>query len=407
MSSFEKSLMAIALMLVAVPARAQTPDARWQPLVGCWELSGDDVRDAAPAYGQLENAPRIRAPREGAPRVCVTPADGGARFETTVRGQSTLDHTVIADGAPHPLSDSECTGTQSAEWSKDGLRLFSRADLTCKDDTAPRHVWGLSLLAPNGTWLDIQAVSIGSRESVRVRRYYRASGTEPLSRATRATITASSLTLEDVKEAAQKVSAGALEAALVETNAGFNLKGNQLVDLDNAGVPDRVIDLIVALSYPDRFVIERTARRSAGAFSTDPFLLGWSFGYPVWYDDFSYSPYYYTPFGYYGGSLQWYGTPLVTMVEIGPDRPQPSGAARAVNGQGYTRIRPRESEPTDGGTRTTRNTGFPADTSSSTSSSSGSSGSSSSSSGGSTASSGGGYSAGSSGGDTGRTAVPR
>jgi hypothetical protein len=403
-------VIAATLTIAAVPAAAQTADSRWDPFLGCWDLTVDAVRNNAPAAVPLAERPLQSRPRnEAGPRVCVTRTpEGAARFETTVRGQAAIDHTLVADGTSRPLNDAECRGTQQAEFSRDGLRLFSRAELTCQGDPGPRRVSGLSLLAVNGTWLDIQAVEIAGRETVRVRRYYRADGEAPIARAT---LSASSLSLDDVKEASGKVVPRALEAALVETNSGYFLSGKQLIDLDDAGVPDAVIDVIVALSYPERFVIERTARGGGGGggtiFDNDPFGLGWAFGYPVWYDEFNYSPYYYSPFGYsrYGfGGYAYVDGIAVNPVDL---EPQPTGSARAVDGQGYTRIRPRDNNPGNPDGPVTR--GSSAFASSGGTSSTSSSGSSSG-----TASSGGGYSSGGSssssdggGGDSGRTAQPR
>jgi hypothetical protein len=400
-----------ALLLLAVPAQAQTADARWESWLGCWELTADNVREAAPAADRAPaGTPTLQ--RRGAvlPRVCVTRDGPGARFETTVSGQAALDHTIIADATDHPLTDADCRGTQRAEWSRDGLRFFSRADLTCTDDQAPRVVSGLSMLAADGTWLDIQAIAIGSRDTVRVRRYYRAAGEPAVSRAT---IAAAVLSLDDVKEASGKVAARALEAALVETSAGFDLKGRTVLDLDQAGVPDSVIDLIVALSYPQRFVVERRSGGGGGGTTTfinDPFMVGWAFGYPRFYDDYYYSPYYYTPFGY-RGSFGAYGDDFVGVAVAGAaPGPQPSGAGRVVDGQGYTRIRPRESAAADNGpsTVTRTNSASSSAPASSGSSSSGSTVSSAGySSGGSSSSSSSSSSGGDSGGDTGRTAQPR
>lgn len=389
-------LLAIALIVIATPARAQTSDTRWDPWVGCWRLWADNVREAAPAASRLADGGGVTQPsNESAPQVCVTKTpDGGARFETSVRGQTAIDQTVNADATDRPVTDDECRGTQRAYWSRDGLRLFSRADLTCRDDAAPRRVSGLSLLAPNGDWLDIQGIQIGSRETVRVRRYYRAS---PGTRADRAILAGSVLTLDDVKEAGPNVPARVLEAALAETGAGFDLDSRSLLDLDAAGVGESVIDLMVALSYPERFVVERTARGGGAGvptFVNDPFMLGWAFGYPYWYSDYFYSPYYYAPFRYsrfgFGYDVFFDGV----SVGPAPSTPEPSGTGRVVDGQGYTRVRPRETASADSGGRsgtTVRDGG----------------GSSGSSSGGSTASSGGYSSGGSSGGDGGRTAQPR
>jgi hypothetical protein len=396
------TLAVVVLLAAALPAQAQTADARWEPWLGCWELTADRVRDAAlPAASRATAPGTIQRRTDNSPRVCVTRAGGGARFETTVRGQVAVDHTIVADAAERRLSEDGCEGTQRAGWSSDGLRFFSRAELTCKDDPAPRQVSGLSMLAADGTWLDIQAVGVGDRETVRVRRYYRAAG-EPA--VARPTISAAALSLDDVKEASGQVSARALEAALVETSSGYDLTARQLVDLDTAGVADSVIDLIVALSYPERFVVERSASGSGGSmtFINDPFLVGWAFGYPSFYGDYYYSPYYYTPFGYSRGSYRGLGFDGGGIV-VGtvPSDPQPSGAGRVVDGQGYTRVRPRETATAvDGGSRGTRTSASGADAAPPASgSSSASSGS------GSTAPAG--ESSGASSGDTGRTAQPR
>ena len=123
-----------------------------------------------------------------------------------------------------------------------------------------------------------------------------------------------------MKDAAGKVSPRALEAALVETGSSFDLSGKDLIALQDAKVPGSVTDLMIALSYPDRFVVERRRADAAPAtpFSDDPFFVGWSFGYPMWWDYgfYSplygpYSPYFYSPFYSY---LPWYSPPYATVA---------------------------------------------------------------------------------------------
>jgi hypothetical protein len=408
----KSALLVAALVVLAVPAHAQTADQRWEPWLGCWELAADNQRDAHAPDGTIPRASRPAAVRDGAPRVCVTRVPGGVRFETTVAGQSAIDQTIVADAVSHPLNDAECTGSQRAEWSANGLRLYQSAELRCNGDDGPRRVSGLSLMAPNATWVDIQTVAVGSRETIRARRYYRAADSP---RPNRPSVVSSALTLDEVKEASMKVTPAAVEEALIQTNAAYNLTGKKLIELDDAGVPDRVIDMLVALSYPEKFVVERVVNNASGGSQTivrDPFFAGWAFGYPYYYDSYYLSPYYYEPFGYRNVVFVDYGG------GYGGERPelQPSGAGRVVDGKGYTRIHPREtvtptstSMSTAARTASSRGADAGGGGSSSSSSSSGSSGSSSSSSGSSsgTASSGGGYTAGSSSGDTGRTAVPR
>jgi hypothetical protein len=164
---------------------------------------------------------------------------------------------------------------------------------------------------------------------------------------------------------------------------------------------------MIALSFPERFIVDRTRPDTASASTAFGFSGPLSL-YP--YDMFwasPYSPYYYSPFGY----AYWagYGVPFytvtgfVTFDPVEPARAESTGNARLVNGIGYTQIRPRDPEPVGSstGSRSTRSGGssLPGD-------SSGSDGSSSS--GGSSAgASSGGYSSGGSSTDTGRTAEPR
>jgi hypothetical protein len=271
-------------------------------------------------------------------------------------------------------------------------------------------------MTAGGTWLDIQSVEADGRTSVRVRRYRRAAGTS----AATAVLIAAPLTVADVKEASAKVSTAALEAALTETNARFTLNGRTLIDLDDAGVADSVIDLMVAQSYPDKFQVERRAETSLDQYPP-PFLdaswggfYGWGLGYPYysWYPGYygNYR-YYYSPFGYaYSGlylPYSYYDGPLVidNGGGSGSGRPVESGG-RVVNGVGYTRIREREAEDRGGasGGGSSGGTSSRGRLTPSGATMSGSGGSSGGSSGG-----GGGASSGGGGGDGGggRTAQPR
>jgi uncharacterized membrane protein YgcG len=394
------------LVLVAASASAQSAtDSRWTPWLGCWDLVIENARDGSPA-ADLPRPQRGSSPRgDLRPRVCVERADAGATFRTTIGDRTPIVQTIVADGTARPITDTDCTGTQSAEWSRDGLRMFSRAELTCKGDAGSRRVSGLGILGANGTWIDVQSIVIDGRDTYRVRRYRRQDPAAPSD----ARQPGRALTLDDVKEASAKVTPHALEAALVETNASFALSSQRLIELDEARVPEQVIDLMVALSYPKRFVVERTARVDVGPapLGIDPLGLGW-FGYPLWSDGFGlyspfygpYSSYYYSPFAYhYLGYNPYfnYGGGFAILDPgvgggVGPNRP--SGSGRVVDGLGYTRVRPRETEPAPG-------------TSGVGTASAGSGSSSGSSSGGSTVSSQGFSQGGGGSSDGGRTAQPR
>ena len=357
------------LVALALPAAAQdgTPrqsttadvdltDARWLPWMGCWQLWEEQVDEAA-EDGAVFPERTI---------VCLTPAADGSGARLTARSDSEIlvERTLVADGVRHALTEGDCTGWERREWSDDGRRLFTRGEVRCGTDE-PRRMSGISMLANRSTWVDIQSVSVGDRGHMEIRRYnpardaersddVRLPATPGAIRDARQSV-AGQLTVSSVREAAAKAESAVVEALLTETQPRLALDSATLVDLDEAGVDGSVIDVLVALAYPDRFVVER--RRSGGrggggsgvgwgSFSPlspmysgvygAPFgysYLGWR-GYDSWRNAYWYNPYYYNGWG------------VPAMAIDGADD---SGGARAVNGVGYTRVSQRAPVPRDSG----------------------------------------------------------
>jgi hypothetical protein len=382
---------------MAASAGAQNVDARWAPFTGCWELI------------------------DGGAITCVAPAAPGAvTLSTRVDGKPVLEQTIVADGAAHALTEPGCTGSQRAEWSRDGRKLFSRAELTCANEPL-RAVTGLALMTGDDSWLDVQAVEIAGRTSVRIRKFRRAPGDRPRPVTSIAPyLGAATFTVDDVTEANGKISPAALEAALAETGARFALRARDLVALDDAGVPGGVIDLMIANSFPEKFQVERRADANVGAyppaFGAAEWSGYWGLGYPYFYSYPGYYVYdrgYYSPYGYaYPSSYYYYpGSSLDAGGDGEASGASADGDGRVVNGVGYTRVRTREAATrgdsgSSSGTSSSRARVTPSGATQSSSGSS-SSGSGSSSSGSGSSSSGGGSSSNSGGSDTGRTAQPR
>jgi hypothetical protein len=418
-----KTILLLGVALLAWPGElaAQTTDSRFGAWLGCWRLEDDLAGTGA--------------------RMCVVPDGSGVRLQTVVGETKSLDERLIPDGVARPVVDADCQGSEHARWSADGLRVFRSVTVTCTGET-PRTIKSVAFLGPGPTWTNVQHVSGGPADAVRVQRYRRAANqiladgstapqpTAPL------VLSAGELnwSIEDVIEASDKLPAEALQAALSEARHGFNLNKRTLVALADANVPEPVIDLMVALTFPQRFVVERAGGASApigvstGGGWYDPFLSPLMSPYSSYYNDcygsrgyIGYRSYYslcggyygYAPYGYYyyPYNYNYYQNP--GWIGVGPGEPgpqQPSGNGRVINGQGYTRIRERSPEPAEprmtgsgdgsaAGWSGARRGGV----SSGGYSNQGSTGST-----GSTGSSGSAGSAGSSGGDSGaRTAVPR
>jgi hypothetical protein len=378
--------MSLALTIGVAGARAQAPgpkdgtvDTRWQPWLGCWALLDDAIHeDAVAAPDEPGATAPISRDRGASARVCVTAAPGtiGVRMNTIVPGQPDRDLTIVADGSDRPLDDEACTGRQRAQWSSSGQHLFSRAEVQCAGE--PPHSVSHLAMVLGRTWLDIQGITRDGRQGLRVRRYQRVNDEAGAPFAA-----GRSFGPQDVKDASGHVTSLVLQAALVESNSRFRLNGRTMLELDAAGVPDDVTDLMVALSYRDRFEVDRASPPGGGG-GADP----WGSEYDAW----GFAPFTY---GFWGYAADWYGQDVVIIGggngEGGGGRPT-DGDGRVIKGRGYTRIEPVRTDA--GGTRSTGDGG----TTSATAPSSGDSG------GGSSGVSSQGYSGGG-GGD--RTAQPR
>jgi len=318
----------LAIGMAPSPGAAQNVDARWLPWLGCWEAAdgGDEV-----------------------PLLCVRPASEGAgvEFVTWAQGETTVSDAIFPDGVSRNVEREECQGMEEARFSADGHRVYLKSEYICEGGELTEASGILAMINPM-EWVDIKAVE-GSPWVLRY-RLARSSLVEEAGlenvvapRATavkRARIAASArMTEEAIIDAAGQVDGAALEALIVERGDPFAVDADMLVRLDNAGVPAGVIDLVVAVSFPDRFAVK------AGPLQVEEYAMDQGYAGPSiymaggYYDPFyfgmgyGYSPYYYGGYGYgygypYGGYPYHYPTPIVVA-------PRTQGG-RMIKGQGYT-----------------------------------------------------------------------
>lgn len=335
---------------VAVAAGGEL-DARWRPWLGCWQLWEEQL-DPSAAGEASETADLLDRTL-----VCVRPeaVAGGVNLTAEAGDRVLVDRTLVADGVRRDVQETDCTGWERSEWSADGRRLFTRAELQCSDQPA-RRVTGVSLMTSAATWADIQVIEVGGRQLVEVRRYAPLRPAEQDARLGEDALgvdwtdvnearrdAAARLDLPAVIDASERTSARAVEALLVETEPTLPLDADALVALDDAGISGGVIDLLVALAYPDRFVVERRGR--GGSWSSGGWRGFSGFHDPIWYN--SYYPYYVTPLGYHFWSRGYYdpylyggfATPFVVLADGVRDGGE--STLRAVPGVGFTRVSPR------------------------------------------------------------------
>src|SRR5881397_3797308 len=247
-------IVAALLGTGAAPARSQGTaiDPRWLAYLGCWE--GVDAAKS---------------------RVCVVPSGDPSSVElvTVVKGEVTARERIAATGDRLQTSKGDCAGWQSAQWSSHGQRLYLRSEDTCAGGTAAGT--GVIAMVDDGQWLYIQGMTIGGQIGMRVQRYREATSelllpdevTAALRRlgissTMQARAAASApLAIDDVVEASRNLDGAVVEAWLVARGARFTLDAKRLIALADAGVSPRVIDLMVALSYPKVFAIDAVSRQ--------------------------------------------------------------------------------------------------------------------------------------------------
>jgi len=342
MRTHTQTLLVVAALLGmgAVPARGQDAaiDPRWLAYLGCWEQIG--VAKSA---------------------MCVVPTGDRSTVDlvTIAKGEVTAREGIAATGLRVETTRDNCTGSQSAAWSPRSQRLYLRSEDACSGEPA-REGTGLIAMSGAGRLIYIQSMTIGTQTGVRVQRYREATADllvpDDVANALRLGVAAiiqaraaagAPLATDDVIEASRIIDVAVIEAWLVERADPFTLDAKRLVALADAGVPSRVIDLMVALSYPKAFAInaasrqgERLIRRPEGdgfgtpparyVFAYDPLCSSYYLMYPYSYDCGSYG--YGYGYGFYPG-----GNPP-TIVYIGGgggSGSRPHG--RVVNGQGYAK----------------------------------------------------------------------
>jgi hypothetical protein len=141
------------------------------------------------------------------------------------------------------------------------------------------------------------------------------------------------LDVDDIIEIVRRAEPEVVEAAVLEMkDEGFELDARTLVRLDDAGARPGLIDLMVALSYPDQFEVGHETPGDEGV-AAGGFSLLDALGSPY--------PYYAAPFGYY----YWYN-PYRPIWVVRPSSEPDSGSirvGRVIRGQGYTRVTRSES----------------------------------------------------------------
>ena len=352
-------------------------DARWAPWVGCWQPSS------------LDPITQNLAPNKSAPIVCIAPAAGNATVDLFTINDSAVGtpERVDANGSRREVGRNGCTGWETAEFSPNAKRIYLKTEHKCTGNRT-RMSTGIMSISPNGEWLDVQGVRMDAQSAVRVVHYGRIPVPATVSPEMRASLeqggmatslavmaASDSIRIADVIEATKRVDPLVVQTWLAQRGQGFDMDAKRLTQLADAKVPANVVDVMVALSYPQTFAVNLAQAdgqivQIAGVQQHAEEVLGDGpmvfMSWDPYYASSYYSRYgyglnnsgYYPPY-YYQGTR---GPVVITRPAGSVDLPQRDTRGRMVRGSGYTRPAdhgdagssgsPRSST-SDGGSRTT------------------------------------------------------
>ena len=307
-----------AIAALALPALGQpvaleaVEDEAGLAWLGCWELMADREDDA-------------QASPEERQMVCVAPGDEPKSLELTayVGDEVTATQTLITDGRRQSASGDACIGWTRALLSEDRRRLYLQSETICEGGSQ-RHLSGASMMLSANHWIDIRVLRVDGEREIAIQDYLPVGadavtlpGALPTAAHAARLAAAAPLSTDDVIEALEVVDPAVVEAMLLESEARFPIDSHLLLRLDDADVPDEIIDLMVALSFPEYFAVEGDAA------TRQPAVYYGSLWSP-WY------PYYGWGYGYY------YHHPHPPVN----GHPGKGHGGKVISGRGYVGVRP-------------------------------------------------------------------
>jgi len=315
----ERIFLATTLLAFSMqPAVAQSrqTDPRWLPFTGCWQPVGDTL-----------------AREDASALLCFRPeAEGGGMEMISLEGGEIVgQETLRADGQPREANLEGCIGWERGDFSARPGRVFLSSEHVCDGDVT-RTSTGVFAMVASNQWVDVKVVTAGGETLTWVTRYRlarkeetEAAGLGDLSAghgmAIRSARVAASArpSVEDVIEATDYLEPEGVRTWISERDAPLDLDADGLVRMADAGVSEEVIDMVVAVSYPERFAVDHERERYGQAY-------GGGYG-PAFYPSYGFG----YPYGYgYGFGGRGFGP---TIARIGSG----DSGGRVVKGRGYSR----------------------------------------------------------------------
>jgi hypothetical protein len=365
-NAFSAFLLAFSMFFFIGFAAAQTNTAAakssLRPWTGVWTFVDD-------ATSKISTSPGTKSTVE----IRLTPDNKGLEISRKVPNQPDVKDLLIPDGSRRPMTASNCSGWQSAKLIPEAGLIISSSEMNCKDKGFLATTNVKMILAAD-KMVDILALNAAGQTRLAARRLMLENDLASEVNSEPGYITvmdrmalAEPWNINTVIHLSKTMETQMLEAALLEKKARLDLTTESLRELKYAKTPKEIIDLLVALAYPDKFHIEKNGTvelrpwlDSSSSTAVVPMGLGGiSYvptinNYPgMFYNCYSMNGYYsgYAYSGYPGGCYSyyspfWWDYPVYVpnTVFIGPggggSTGWTSGTGRLVAGTGYVQIEP-------------------------------------------------------------------
>ena len=290
-------------------------------------------------------------------------ADGRSLDITTKGADQPVSENIIPDGISRSVESQNCTGTHKYQWEKQAGILLGTSEIACNE--ASYSIFTLKMLTSTDRMTDILAIKTPDQTRLAVRRFAFENELQPVGdffsvreSLVLRTALAAPWDLDKIINLSKTVETFVLEAALLERNLHVTLDTKSLRKMKSAGTPDSIIDLLVAMSAPDKFRIEKNEQIAVEAASPSPqsgeaYSYSYGMGAPYYYG-------YYHPWNYYWSysSPFWWGYPIYMYYPTYPNitipgggggsggggggRPSSHSGGRLSAGGGYVQITPRD-----------------------------------------------------------------
>jgi len=327
--------LALSALVFAGPMQAPggaaaATDSSLAPWIGIWTLLADRAQDRA---GEADSQATV----------VIQPAPDGKGFAITRKApqQPEAKETLILDGSKQPIEAKDCAGWQSAKWIPETAVIIGSSAVTCKD-SGSFSTSSLKMMLAADQMIDIFGIKTGDQMRVATRRLQfsrdlpsaGSSRSGPAGTAARMAA-AAPWKLEGVLNLSGMVDVPILQAALVEKNVQLDVNAKSLKKMRAAGLPDEIVDLLVALAFPREFHVQTDGRVKLQSVSDSSAGLSGSSYFPSAFPSaFYYSspyPYYYRDNWFYYGSPFWSDYYFILVPSYGY-----GGGGGAGSGSGYS-----------------------------------------------------------------------